>query len=145
MLCSVRSVVRKVSRKPSASPIPLGRARTLKAEIIIVSPKGDFYQQIGTVGFVLFTHIKFDLVVNNAKIHVTFQISSSCWKIGISEQYWGYYWSFSVVGVVCAQLLQSCLTPSDPMGCNLPGSFVYGIILERMLEWVAISYSVGAA
>ena len=70
--------MRKVSRKPSASPIPLGRARTLKAEIIIVSPKGDFYQQIGTVGFVLFTHIKFDLVVNNAKIHVTFQISSSC-------------------------------------------------------------------
>ena len=70
--------MRKASREPSASPIPPGRARSLKAEIIIGNPKADFYQQIGTIGFTLFTHIKFDLVANNAKIHVTFQISSSC-------------------------------------------------------------------
>ena len=142
MICSVRSVVRKASREPLASPIPLGRARTLKAEIIIGSPKADFYHQIGTIGFMLFIHIKFDLVANNAKMYVTFQISSSCWKIGISGQYWAYYWSFSIVGVACAQSLQSCLTPSDPMGCSLPISFVYGIILARILEWVAISYSI---
>ena len=50
--------MRKASREPSASPIPPGRARTLKAEIIIGNPKADFYQQIGTIGFTLFTHIK---------------------------------------------------------------------------------------
>ena len=144
MMCSVKRVLRKASIKPLESPIPLEIARTLKAEIIIGSPRADFYQQIGTIGFMLFTHIKFDLVVNNAKIHVTFLISSSCWKIGISGQFWAYYWSFSIVWVAYAQSLQSYLTPSSPMGCSMPVSFVYGIILARILEWVAISYSIGA-
>ena len=29
----------------------------------------------------------------------------------------------------------------DPMGCSLPGSSVHGIIPARILEWVAISFS----
>ena len=36
---------------------------------------------------------------------------------------------------------QSCPTLSDPMDCGLPDSSVYGIFWERILEWVAISYS----
>ena len=36
-----------------------------------------------------------------------------------------------------ARSLQSCLTLWDPMGCNLPGSTVHGILQARILEWVA--------
>ena len=44
---------------------------------------------------------------------------------------------------VCVYLVaQSCLTLSDPMDCSLPGSFVHGILQARILEWVAISFSV---
>ena len=31
----------------------------------------------------------------------------------------------------------------DPMDCSLPGSSVRGIFQERVLEWVAISFSRG--
>ena len=33
---------------------------------------------------------------------------------------------------------QSCLTLSDPMDRNLPGSSVHGIFQARVLEWIAI-------
>ena len=36
--------------------------------------------------------------------------------------------------VLVAQL---CSTLPDPMGCSLSGSFVYGILQARILEWVA--------
>ena len=39
---------------------------------------------------------------------------------------------------MCAQ---SCLTLCDPMNCNPPGSSVHGILLARILEWVAIPFS----
>ena len=35
---------------------------------------------------------------------------------------------------------QSCLTLCEPMDCSLPGSFVYGILQARILEWVSISF-----
>ena len=37
-----------------------------------------------------------------------------------------------------SEVTQSCLTPSDPMDCSLPGSSVHGIFQARVLEWVAI-------
>ena len=40
---------------------------------------------------------------------------------------------------------QSCPTLCDPMDCRLPGSSVHGIFQERILEWVAISYSRGSS
>ena len=40
-----------------------------------------------------------------------------------------------------SEVAQSCLTPSDPMDCRLPGSSVRGIFQARVLEWVAIVYS----
>ena len=39
---------------------------------------------------------------------------------------------------MCAKLLQSRLTLCKPMDCNPPGSSVYGILLAKILEWVAI-------
>ena len=42
----------------------------------------------------------------------------------------------------CTQL---CLTLCNPMDCSPPGSFVPGIFQERIMEWVAISFSRGSS
>ena len=39
------------------------------------------------------------------------------------------------------EVAQSCLTPSNPMDCSLPGSAVHGIFQARVLEWGAIAFS----
>ena len=41
-----------------------------------------------------------------------------------------------------SEVAQSCPTLSDPMECSLPGSSVHGIFQARVLEWVAIAFSV---
>ena len=38
-------------------------------------------------------------------------------------------------------VLQSCLTLCNPIGCNLSGSSVHGILQTRILEWVNIPFS----
>ena len=40
-----------------------------------------------------------------------------------------------------SEVAQSCLTPSDPMDCSLPGSSIHGIFQARVLEWAAIAFS----
>ena len=40
-----------------------------------------------------------------------------------------------------SEIAQSSLTPSDPMDCSPPGSFVHGIFQARILEWGAIALS----
>ena len=45
----------------------------------------------------------------------------------------------------CALLLHSCPALCDPVDCSLPGSSVHGIILAKILEWVAISSSGGSS
>ena len=40
-----------------------------------------------------------------------------------------------------SEVAQSCPTPSDPMGCSLPGSSIHGIFQTRVLEWGAIAFS----
>ena len=45
----------------------------------------------------------------------------------------------------CVLVAQSCPTPCDPMDCSPPGSFVHGVVLARILEWVAISSSMGSS
>ena len=37
---------------------------------------------------------------------------------------------------------QLCLTLSDPVDCSLPGSSIHGIFQARVLEWIAIAFSV---
>ena len=39
------------------------------------------------------------------------------------------------------EVVQSCLTLSDPMDYSLPGSSVHGIFQARVLEWGAIAFS----
>ena len=42
-----------------------------------------------------------------------------------------------------SEVAQSCPTLSDPMDCSLPGSSIHGVFQARVLEWVAIAFSVG--
>jgi len=39
---------------------------------------------------------------------------------------------------------QSCPTLCDPKDCSPPGSSVHGILQARILEWVAIPFSMGS-
>ena len=41
----------------------------------------------------------------------------------------------------CCLVIKSCLILCDPMDCSLSGSSIHGISQERILEWVAISFS----
>ena len=41
-----------------------------------------------------------------------------------------------------SEVAQSCPTLCDPMDCSLPGSSVHGIFWARVLEWVALAFSV---
>ena len=45
--------------------------------------------------------------------------------------------------VIYLKVTQLCLTLCNPMDCNLPGSSVHGILLARVPERVAISFSRG--
>ena len=40
---------------------------------------------------------------------------------------------------------QLCLTICNPMDSNPPGSSVQGLLQARILEWVAISFSMGSS
>ena len=40
-----------------------------------------------------------------------------------------------------SEVVQSCLTLSDPMDCSPPGSSIHGIFQARVLEWGAIAFS----
>ena len=44
-----------------------------------------------------------------------------------------------------SEVTQSCLTLSDPMDCSPPGSSINGICQARVLEWVAIAFSLCAS
>ena len=41
-----------------------------------------------------------------------------------------------------SEVTQSCPTLRDPMDCSPPGSSAHGIFQARVLEWVAIAFSV---
>ena len=46
---------------------------------------------------------------------------------------------------VHAKSLQSCPTLCYPMDCCLPGSSAHGILQAKILEWVAIPFSMGSS
>ena len=52
-----------------------------------------------------------------------------------------YTFLIHIAAAAAAKLLQSCLTPCDPIDGSPPGSPVPGILQARTLEWVAISFS----
>ena len=42
-----------------------------------------------------------------------------------------------------SEVAQLCLALCNPMDCSLPGFSIHGIFQARILEWVAISFSIG--
>ena len=40
-----------------------------------------------------------------------------------------------------SEVVQLCLTLSNPMDCSLPGSSIHGIFQAKVLEWGAIAFS----
>ena len=61
-----------------------------------------------------------------------------------------FLWLWNVLSTLpkrchCCSVAQACLTLCDPMGHNLPGSSVHGIIQGRILEQVSISSSGGSS
>ena len=51
----------------------------------------------------------------------------------------------SLKGCLMGFFTQSYLTLCDPTDCSPPGSSVHGILQDRILEWVAISFSGGSS
>ena len=41
-----------------------------------------------------------------------------------------------------SEVAHPCLTPSDPMDWSPPGPSIHGIFQARVLEWVAIAFSI---
>ena len=41
-----------------------------------------------------------------------------------------------------SEVAQSCPTLHDPMDCSLPGSSIHGNSQARVLEWIAIAFSI---
>ena len=50
----------------------------------------------------------------------------------------GSQWIEKSKSVSCSVMSDLC----NPMGCSLPGSSVHGILQARILEWVAIPFSI---
>ena len=60
----------------------------------------------------------------------------------------GHDWSdlaAAAATLIWSEVAQSCPTLCDPMDCSLQGSSVHGIFQARVLEWVAISISMGSS
>jgi len=53
-----------------------------------------------------------------------------------------HYISWESAAAAAAKSLQSCLTLFNPIDGSPPGSPVPGILQARVLEWVAIAFSV---
>ena len=45
----------------------------------------------------------------------------------------------------CRLVAESCPTLYNPIDCSPPGSSVFGVLLAKILEWVAISFSRGSS
>ena len=57
---------------------------------------------------------------------------------------WGHL-QFLFLWGLDVKVPQSCLTFCDPMDCSPTGSSIHGISQERILEWIAISFSRGSS
>ena len=55
----------------------------------------------------------------------------------------GYYFLLQCIKVKSeSEVAQSCLTLRYSRDCSLPGSSIHGIFQARVLEWVAIAFSI---
>ena len=50
--------------------------------------------------------------------------------------------NMGMIETCLCSVTKSCLTLYNPMDCSLPGSSIHGIFQARVVEWVAIAFSV---
>ena len=81
--------------------------------------------------------------MNSSRQRWRLSTADSCpyWTMMFLEQ----CFSDSFHHVLCAKLLQLCLTLHNPMDYSPPGSSVHGILQARILEWVAMPFSRGTS
>ena len=80
------------------------------------------------------------LLLGNLRGHVSLRTSSSYLVQSIISCGLGNY--FAVCKWACAHassVTEACQIRCNYMDCGLPGSSIHGIILARILEWVAMS------
>ena len=65
------------------------------------------------------------------------------WKINRKPGFISQLLHIVAYDLAAAKSLQSCPTLCDPLDGGPPGSPVPGILQARILEWVAISFSLG--
>ena len=63
-----------------------------------------------------------------------------CYKSVLCRKSLPFYF-LTAAAAAAAKSLQSCLTLCDPMDGSPPSSSVPGILQARIVEWVAISFS----
>ena len=65
------------------------------------------------------------------------------WKSDLPATYCSFLleWSLGWHYVVLSEVAQLCPTLWDPVDCSPPDSSIHGILQARILEWVAISFS----
>ena len=102
------------------------------------------------------SHFNFPIIIRLDKNHLIFQVRNlklrKSKKTQVNHrthkcqsQYLNSDLPASKVKWKWSEVAQSCRTLCDPVDCNLPGSFVHGILQARILEWVAISFSRGSS
>ena len=64
-----------------------------------------------------------------------------CYKSVLCRKSLPFYFLTAAAAAAAAKSLQSCLTLCDPMDGSPPSSSVPGILQARIVEWVAISFS----
>ena len=72
-------------------------------------------------------------------------VGSTWWDWSIPKVSESKWWDFPLQCMKVKsenEVAQLCPTLRDPMDCSLPGSSVHGIFQARVLEWVAIAFSV---
>ena len=76
------------------------------------------------------------------------KILQSHWRDKVAEReiidptFTSYHCFWVQIITFCAMLItRSCLTLCQPMDCSPPGSSAHGILLARILEWVAMPSS----
>ena len=50
--------------------------------------------------------------------------------------------SIFIFTYMCVLVAQSCLTLCNPTDCSLPGFSVHAILQARILEWIALPFSI---
>ena len=85
--------------------------------------------------------------MQNPLLSITiFQIKSHTQKCQVNSQRSHIYLVTNLCVCVCMSVgTLSCPTLCDPMNCSLPGFSVHGIFQARIVERVAISYSMGSS